>query len=136
MDSLLDSLQGLAPFAVYFAVSLVMLALSAAVYVRITPYRELELIRQGNMAASLSLSGALLGMVFPLSAAVSQSETLLELILWGVISLTVQLLTYLVVRMLVPRISEGIRQGVTAQGVFLGSLSLAVGLLNAACMSY
>jgi putative membrane protein len=112
-----------------------MLALSAAVYVRITPYREMDLIRQGNMASSVSLSGALLGMVFPLSAAVSRSETLLELILWGVISLTVQLLTYLVVRMLVPRISEGIRQGVTAQGVFLGSLSLAVGLLNAACMS-
>jgi putative membrane protein len=136
MDTIVDSLQGLAPFAGYFAASLIMFGLSVAIYVRVTPYREIDLIRQGNMAASLSLSGALLGMALPLAAAISQSETLSELVLWGVISLAVQLLVYLVVRLMVPRISDGIRQGVVAQGLFLGSIATCVGLLNAACMTY
>ncbi len=136
MNPIVESLQGLPPFAVYFAVALIMLAISLGIYVRITPYREIDLIRQGNLAAALSLSGALLGMVFPLAAAIEQSETLMELILWGVISLVVQLLVYVIVRMLVPRLREGIAQGVTAQGLFLGSVSLSVGLLNAACMTY
>jgi len=136
MNTIADSLQGLPPFAVYFATCLVMLALSVAIYVRVTPYREFDLIRQGNMAASLSLSGALLGMVFPLSAAASRSETIAELLLWSVIALTVQLLAYLVARLLVPHVSEGIRQGVAAHGLLLGSISVSVGLLNASCMAY
>jgi putative membrane protein len=40
------------------------------------------------------------------------------------------------VKLLIPSITEDIPAGKGAQGFFLGSLSLGVGLLNAACMSY
>jgi hypothetical protein len=46
----------------------VLLALFIAIYIRMTPYREMALIREGNMAASFSLSGSILGFVVPLSA--------------------------------------------------------------------
>jgi putative membrane protein len=48
----------------------------------------------------------------------------------------VQLATYLAVRVLVPGIVKDIPEGKLAQGIFLGSVSLAAGLLNAACMTY
>jgi len=70
MRQVFDSFAGFDDFLVYLAVSLAFLGLFVAIYIRITPYRELSLIRDGNMAASFSLSGALLGFIIPLSATV------------------------------------------------------------------
>ena len=50
-----ESVGGLDDFALYFVVSLVLVAVFLAVYVRITPYREFALIREGNVAAAASL---------------------------------------------------------------------------------
>jgi putative membrane protein len=136
MDFLRLTLAGFDDFVVYFAASLAMVALFLAVYVRITPYREFELIRAGNAAAAASLSGALLGFVLPLASAVAHSVNLVDMAIWGVIALAVQIAGYGVARTLLPGIASGIPSGNVAHGVFVGVLSLAVGILNAACMSY
>jgi putative membrane protein len=136
MDFLRLTLAGFDDFVVYFAASLAMVALFLAVYVRITPYREFELIRAGNAAAAASLSGALLGFVLPLASAVAHSVNLVDMAIWGVIVLAVQIAGYGVARTLLPGIASSIPSGNVAHGVFVGVLSLAVGILNAACMSY
>lgn len=136
MDFIQHSISGLPAFALYFGSSLALLALFVAIYVRITPYREFALIRQGNPAAAVSLSGAMLGFTFPLAYAVAQSVNLLDMALWGLIALVVQLLVYFVASRLMPTITADIPAGRIGPGVFLGSLSLATGLLNAACMTY
>jgi putative membrane protein len=136
MDFLRLTLAGFDDFVVYFAASLAMVALFLAVYVRITPYREFELIRAGNAAAAASLSGALLGFVLPLASAVAHSVNLVDMAIWGVIALAVQIAGYGVARTLLPGIASSIPSGNVAHGVFVGVLSLAVGILNAACMSY
>ena len=132
----LDSFAGFDDFLVYLAVSLVLLALFIAIYIRITPYRELQLIREGNMAASFSLSGALLGFIVPLASAVQHSVSLVDMAIWGVIALFVQVGAFVAVKLLIPSITRDIPAGNGAQGFFLGSLSLGVGLLSAACMSF
>ena len=58
------------------------------------------------------------------------------MLLWAAVALVVQTLGYLVVRALVPQISADIAAGKTASGVFLGAMGIALGLLNAACMTY
>lgn len=131
-----DSFAGFDDFLVYLALALVLLALFIALYIRVTPYREMALIREGNMAASFSLSGSLLGFVIPLSAAVQHSVSLVDMAIWGVIAMLVQISAFVVVKMLIPSITQDIPANKGAQGFFLGSLSLAVGILNAACMSY
>ncbi|HXN16162.1 MAG TPA: DUF350 domain-containing protein [Usitatibacter sp.] len=136
MRNVFDSFAGFDNFLLYLVVSLVLLALFLAVYVRVTPYREIALIREGNMAASFSLSGALLGFVVPLSAAVRYSVSLIDMVIWGLIALLVQLAAFVAVKLMIPHLTQDIPQGKGAQGFFLGSLSLGVGLLNAACMSY
>jgi putative membrane protein len=104
--------------------------------VHITPYREIALIRQGNSAAAASLSGALIGFVLPLAAAVEHSVNPYDLAIWATIALVVQLLVYLIARLLLPDISRDIPDGKVASGVFLGALSIGAGILNAASMSY
>jgi len=131
-----DSFAGFDDFLVYLALALVLLALFIVIYIRVTPYREMALIREGNMAASFSLSGSLLGFIIPLAAAVQHSVSLVDMAIWGLIAMVVQIAAFVVVKLLIPSITEDIPAGKGAQGFFLGSLSLGVGLLNAACMSY
>jgi len=135
MDALLASLTGLTGFLIYFAASLVMLAVFIMVYMRVTPYDEIELIREGNTAAAVSLAGAVLGFALPLASSIIGAATLADMLMWAVIALLGQLIGYAVVRLAIPHLATDIPQGKLAAGVFLGAVSLAVGILNAACMA-
>ena len=131
-----DSFAGFDDFLVYLAVALVLTGVFIAIYIRVTPYREIALIREGNMAATYSLSGALLGFVIPLASAIEHSVGLVDMAIWGLIAMLIQLAAYVAVKLTIPAIGTDIPAGKTAQGFFLGAVSLAVGVLNAACMSY
>ncbi len=52
-----ETLAGLPYFAAFFGVSLLLLTVCLALYVLITPYPEIKLIREGNAAAAASLGG-------------------------------------------------------------------------------
>jgi len=136
MEFLKFSLAGFDDFLVYFGLSVLFVALFLAIYVRVTPYREFALIRQGNAAAAASLSGSLLGFVLPLASTVVHSVNLWDMALWAAIALAVQILVYLAVRGMLPDLIRHIPEGKTGSGVFLGAASLAAGVLNAACLTY
>ncbi|AMS31292.1 MAG: DUF350 domain-containing protein [Betaproteobacteria bacterium] len=133
---LMESFAGFDDFLVYLGIAAVLLAVFVAIYVRITPYREIALIRDGNMAAAFSLSGTIIGMVLPLSSAVQNSVNLIDLGVWCTIALAVQLIVFIVARIALPNIVHDIPAGKQASGVFLGAISVAAGMLNAAAMSY
>ena len=136
MEFLKLSLQGLDEFLVYFTMCIGFVLVFLTIYVHITPYREITLIRQGNAAAAASLSGTLIGFVLPLAAAVEHSVNPYDLTIWATIALVVQLLVYLATRVVLPDIGRDIPAGKVASGVFLGALSAGAGILNAASMSY
>lgn len=136
MDFLKFSLSGFDDFLLYFGLSIGFVVLYLAIYVRATPYREFALIRAGNAAAAASLSGSLIGFVLPLASAVVHSVNPWDMALWAAIALAVQILVYLVVRFLVPDVVRHIPEGKVGAGVFLGVVSLAAGVLNAASMTY
>ncbi len=136
MEFLKLSLQGLDEFLVYFAMCIGFVAVFLSVYVHITPYREIALIREGNCAAAASLSGTLVGFVLPLASAVEHSVNPYDLAIWATIALVVQLLVYLATRMILPDLARDIPAGKVASGVFLGAMSASAGILNAASMSY
>jgi len=136
MEIVQHSIGGLPAFLLYLATSLTFLVLFLSIYIWMTPYRELELIREGNVAAGVSLAGTILGFVIPLAHAVAQSANLADMAVWGVIALIVQLLVFFVVTRLIPDIARDIPAGKIAPGILLGAVSLATGILNAACMTY
>jgi putative membrane protein len=135
-EKIVSSLLGLSAFGVYFGVCIGLLALFAFLYAMITPYHELSLIREGNTAAACSYSGALLGFIIPLASAVTHSVGLLDMIIWGIVALIVQVATFFIVRLIFPSIVQDIPHNQVAKGIFLGVVSLTVGIINAACMTY
>jgi putative membrane protein len=132
----MDSFAGFDNFLIYLAVSLVLLRVFVSIYIRVTPFAEFTLMREGNIGAAFSLGGAILGFVIPLGAAIRYSVSLVDMAIWGVIALAVQIAAFVVVRISLPTICDDITRGNAAQGFFLGCTALAAGVLNAACMSF
>ncbi len=120
---------------IYFGIAIVATGVFVAIYVTVTPHREFTLIKQGNIAAAISLGGALLGYTIPLARAVSQSESVRDMMLWSGVALVAQLLAYGVTRLILPRLSSDVDDGKIASGVFLAVVASCVGLLNAAAMT-
>ncbi len=133
---IMESFSGFDDFLIYLAIASLLLAIFVAIYVRITPYREIGLIREGNMAAAFSLSGTLIGMVIPLSNAVEYSVNPVDMAIWGFIALAIQLIVFVIARIALPNIAQDIPAGKQSAGFFLGAISIAGGILNAACMTY
>jgi putative membrane protein len=128
-------ISSLPAFAGYFATAVGLLAVFVVLYVFITPYSELTLIREGNTAAAVSLGGAIVGYAMPIAVSVAVSHNIGAMIGWGVVACVVQLLAYIVARFALPQINHAIPQGKLASGIFLASLSLGIGILNAGCIA-
>jgi len=130
-----ESLAGLPAFLLYFSLGLALLAVFIALYLAVTPYRELALIRQGNTAAAISLAGAIVGFVLPLGRAITQSVSALDMVAWGGVALVAQIVVFFLVGKLVPRFPQAVAEGRIAGATFLAALAVAVGILNAAAMT-
>ncbi len=132
----LSSLNGLPPFLAYFAVAIILLLVFIRIYTWITPHSELELIRANNPAAALAFGGAVIGFALPLSSAITHSLSLLDCAIWGAVALVVQVLTFVVLRVSLKQLSERVDRGEIATGIFSAAIAIAIGMINAACMSY
>ncbi len=127
---------GLPTFISYFSIGGILMLLCITIYNRLTPLDEWALIKQGDSAAAVAFSGSLLGFVIPLASAIENAQSSLECALWGLMALIVQLIAFFAVRLFLPAISEQIKRGDMAAGIVLASISLAVGILNAASMTF
>ena len=78
----------------YFGAALVMLVVFAFAYLKITPARELELIKNGNVACALSLSGAMIGFCITLVSSMLHSVGMLSFMIWGLAAAVIQILVY------------------------------------------
>ena len=128
-------LTGVVAHLVYFGIAIVAVVVFVTIYVTVTPHHEFRLIRQGNIAAAVSLGGAIVGYTVPLAKAVSQSESLWDMLVWSGVALVAQLVAYGVTRLILPQLSSHVDEGKTASGIFLAATSVALGLLNAAAMT-
>lgn len=121
-------------FGLYFAAALALAVAFLVIYQAITPQREFALIREGKTAPAISLTGAFLGFCIPMAMVIGNSVNLLDMALWGGVVLAVQLLTFFVISHLFGGIAARISDNCTSSGVFVGGISLGIGILNAACM--
>jgi putative membrane protein len=129
-------LAGLPSFLSYFAIGAILLTFYIILYNRITHLNEWNLIKQNESAAAIAFSGSLIGFVIPLASAIENAQSDIECILWGIVALVVQLSAFFAVRLFMPAIAEQIRKGEVASGVLLATISLCVGIINAASMFF
>ena len=138
MEHSLELLQGLLNFFTYFGVGVVFLIAFKAAYVQITPHDEWKLIKETkNVAASIALGGSVIGFAIAISGVVKNSVSLFDFAIWACVALLAQLLAFAIVRLLyMPKIVSRIENGEVSAGVIVASVSIAIGCLNAACMTY
>jgi putative membrane protein len=129
-------LKTVGSFLLYFVSASVLVGIFLLIYTRLTPWHEFALIRSGNNAAAISLSGAMLGFILPLSSAIAHSVAFADMLVWGVVAMVVQILVFLVMRVIEPDLKRRIEAGEAAAAGKLGVFALGFGILNAACMTY
>jgi len=130
-----EYLSTLPAFLTWFPIGAALLVAFAAIYIRITPWAELRLIRAGNAAAAASFSGALLGYAIVLASILVHAISRGDLLTWGIVGLLVQVGAFLLGRLLLGGdLTRRIEEGQVSSGVMLGTISLAAGILNAATM--
>jgi len=135
LEFLGNALSELPWFLAFMATAMALSFFYVVIYMWVTPHDEIKLIRENNMAASLAFAGSLVGFCLPLASAIANSGTLVDVAVWGVVALLVQVAVFYLVCLPIPKISERIEKGEMASGLWLGATSLTGGLLNAASMT-
>jgi putative membrane protein len=138
MHIIADLLAGFPYFLLYFSVSIVFVLAFKFVYIKLTPYDEWHLIKEEqNTAAAVALSGAFIGYCLAIAGAAKNSVSIIDFMVWGVVALLAQLIAFGIVRfILLPKVTEQIENNELPAGIVLAAVSVSVGVLNAACMTY
>jgi putative membrane protein len=134
MRDLMASMHLFDDFLIYLVLSLALLAAFSWLYDKVTPYNELELIREGNTAASIAYSGAVIGMrcrwPAPSRTASTRRHADLGRVRAGGAGARV-----LPVRRLLPQLNDHIPENRRRPRCCSRRMSLAAGILNAACLT-
>ena len=119
----------------HVGVTLALLFAGAGIYIMLTPHKEVTLVREGNLAAAVSLGGILLGLAIPLASALKSSTNLVDLLLWGVATLVVQLLISRLTDLVLHGLPRRIQDGEVAAATLLAAVKIATGLILGAAVS-
>ena len=112
MDGAIQSFLSGIPFLLtHFGVTIVMLVVGAFIYIKITSHDEMALIRDGNNAAAVSLSGAILGLAIPLAFCMANSVNVYDIVIWGLVTLVIQLVTFWIIDLWLRDLSRKIEDG-------------------------
>ena len=133
MTATLESFrQGFPDFLLMTGTAGVLLLTASTIYILLTPWKELALVRGGNGSAGLALAGAIVGLAIPIASCLASSLSLLDLILWGSVALLLQLLTYRVIDMILRDIPQRIQNDEAGAAIVLIASKVAVAMLLAA----
>lgn len=133
MTATLESFrQGFPDFLLMTGTAGVLLLVASTIYILLTPWKELALVRGGNGAAGLALAGAIAGLAVPIASCLASSLTLLDLLLWGSVALLLQLLTYRIIDMILRDIPQRIQNDEAGAAIVLIAAKVSVAMLLAA----
>lgn len=116
-------------------VTILLLVAAAIAYIMLTPHREIALVREGNVAAALSLGGVLVGLAMPLAVSLKASSSTIEIAIWGLSTVVVQLLVFRGVDALLHGLPRRIQDGEISAATLLVGAKLATALILAAAFS-
>ena len=133
---ILQSVKSGLPFLIsHFVISVGIFLIGLWIYTIVTPMNELELIRKGNIAASISLFGACIGISIPLAVCLASSVNAVDILVWGSIAVILQLVCFKVVDLFLKDLSKRIIDGEVGVSIVLVSFKISIAILNAAALS-
>jgi putative membrane protein len=137
MEPALNSLAAGLPWLIFYLVVVTVIYLvGIIIYTRLTPHKELELVQEGNMAAAISFSALVIGLALPLAACLVNKFGLIDVAIWGTVSLFLQLFLFRVTDAIFRGMPERIEANEVPAATVLaafklsGSLILAVAIIG------
>jgi putative membrane protein len=127
--------QGFPITLLHGGVTVLILFAAAALYVLLTPHKEITLIRDGNTAAAVSMAGVLVGLAIPLAVSLKASTNLIEIGLWGAATTIVQLLVFRLVDIVLRGLPRRIQDGEMSAAAMLVGAKLATAIIIGAAVS-
>ena len=120
---------GFPDFIIQFGVALGLFVASLIIYVLMTPHKELALIRAGNPSAALAFGGVVVGLAIPLGNCLAHSFGVLDLLIWGIVTLLIQLLAFRFADIFLRGLPRRIAEGDVAAAVFLMSVKIGLAII-------
>lgn len=117
------------------ALSIGLLVGGAAIYCLLTPYKDVQEIRDGNSAAAISLGGALIGLGIPLAASLGASTSAPEVVIWGIAVSVIQLLASRFTDIVLTGLPQRIREGEIPAAILLASIKIAIAIILASAVA-
>lgn len=128
-------MAGFPVLLLHFSVTVLMLTAGVSIYLIVTPYDELKLIRGGNTAAAVSISGAIVGMAIPLAVCMATSVSVWDIIIWGIVALIIQTLAYRIADALLKDLPTRIENGEIGAAILVLGMKLSIAFINAAAIA-
>ena len=117
------------------AVSLVLLVAGAMVHAMLTPYKDVQHIREGNAAAAIAFGGVIVGLALALSRSLSASTSIAETAVWGLAVTVVLLLLFRLTDMLLKGLPQRVQDGEVSAAAFLTAAKLAIAIVLSAAVA-
>lgn len=121
--------SGFPDFIIQFGVALGLFVAALFIYVLMTPHKEMALIRAGNPSAALAFGGVVVGLAIPLGNALAHSFGVWDLLIWGVVTLLIQLLAFRFADIFLRGLPRRIAEGDVAAAVFLMSVKIGLAII-------
>ena len=128
-------LSGLPIFLLHLACTTLAWIAALALYMWITPHDEFALIRAGNDAAAISLGGAAIGLAIPLAICLAGSVNVWDIMIWGSVTLVLQLIAFRFVDFLIGQLSTRIEANERSAAIFLAMMKTAIACLTGAAVA-
>ena len=132
MDPALNSLAAGFPHLIFYLLAMTAIYLvGLIVYVKLTPYRELELVQQGNMAAAVTFSALVVSLSLPLAACMAGKYSIAISVVWGIVSVVLQILLFRVTDAVFKGMPERIANNEVPAATVFASFKIAGSILLA-----
>lgn len=120
---------GFPDFIIQLGIALGLFVASLFIYTIMTPHKELALIRAGNPSASLAYGGVIVGIAIPLGSCLAHSFGVIDLLIWGVVTLLIQLLAFRFADIFLRGLPRRIAEGDVAAAVFLMAVKIGLAII-------
>ena len=126
--------EGFPDFLLYGGVTLGLLIAGAVVHVLLTPMKEMQLIRNGNVAAGIGVAAVIIGLAIPMAACLASAASIYDVIIWGVVAILLQLLAFRAADLSLRDLPKRIERNEIGAALVLAAVKLAAALVMAAAL--
>jgi putative membrane protein len=135
MDIAIQSfVKGFPDFLLHGGVTLGLLIAGCVVHVLLTPMKEMQLIRAGNVSAGISVAAVIVGLAIPMSACLATAVTIYDILIWGAVAILLQLLAFRVADLLLRDLPKRIERDEIGAALVLAGVKIAAAMVMAAAL--